>query len=180
MVAAGADALIVHARKAWLKGLSPKENRDVPPLDYGLVHELKQALPQVPVAVNGGIETLEAIREQLDFVDGVMIGRAAYHNLSMLQEVDPALFGQPAPYESSRAAVEAFLPYIERKLGEGVRLADITRHMLGLFAGRPGARAFRRHLATHAVRRGADARVVEDALALVDHAFAPARDRVSA
>ena len=180
VVAAGADALIVHARKAWLKGLSPKENRDVPPLDYGLVHDLKQALPQVPVAVNGGIETLEAMREQLEFVDGVMIGRAAYHNLSMLQEVDPALFGQPAPYESSRAAVEAFLPYIERKLGEGVRLADITRHMLGLFAGRPGARAFRRHLATHAVRPGADARVVEDALALVDRAFAPARDRLSA
>ena len=180
VVAAGADALIVHARKAWLKGLSPKENRDVPPLDYGLVRDLKQALPQVPVAVNGGIETLEAMREQLEFVDGVMIGRAAYHNLSMLQEVDPVLFGQPAPYESSRAAVEAFLPYIERKLGEGVRLADITRHMLGLFAGRPGARAFRRHLATHAVRPGADARVVEDALALVDHSFAASRDRLSA
>ena len=180
VVAAGADALIVHARKAWLKGLSPKENRDVPPLDYGLVRDLKQALPQVPVAVNGGIETLEAMREQLDFVDGVMIGRAAYHNLSMLQEVDPVLFGQPAPYESSRAAVEAFLPYIERKLGEGVRLADITRHMLGLFAGRPGARAFRRHLATHAVRPGADARVVEDALALVDHSSAASRDRLSA
>jgi tRNA-dihydrouridine synthase A len=180
VVAAGADALIVHARKAWLKGLSPKENRDVPPLDYGLVRDLKQALPQVPVAVNGGIETLEAMREQLEFVDGVMIGRAAYHNLSMLQEVDPVLFGQPAPYESSRAAVEAFLPYIERKLGEGVRLADITRHMLGLFAGRPGARAFRRHLATHAVRPGADARVVEDALALVDHSSAASRDRLSA
>jgi tRNA-dihydrouridine synthase A len=174
VVGEGADALIVHARKAWLKGLSPKENRDIPPLDYGLVHELKQALPQVPMAVNGGIETLEAMRAQLDFVDGVMIGRAAYHNLSMLQDVDPILFGQPAPYESSRAAVAAYLPYIERKLGEGVRLADITRHMLGLFAGRPGARAFRRHLATHAVRRGADARVVEDALALVDHALAPA------
>jgi tRNA-dihydrouridine synthase A len=169
VLGAGAAALVVHARKAWLKGLSPKENRDIPPLDYALVHELKQAWPNVPVAINGGIETLDAMRAQLDFVDGVMIGRAAYHNMSMLQDVDPLLFGAPAPHESSRAAVEAFLPYIERKLGQGVRLADITRHMLGLFQGRPGARAFRRHLATYAVKRGADARVVEDALALVDH-----------
>ncbi|WP_296706895.1 tRNA dihydrouridine(20/20a) synthase DusA [Rhodoblastus sp.] len=169
VLGAGADALIVHARKAWLKGLSPKENRDIPPLDYGLVHELKQAWPDVPIAINGGLEALDAMRAQLDSVDGVMIGRAAYHNMSMLQEVDPLLYGAPAPHDSSRAAVEAFLPYIERKLGQGVRLADITRHMLGLFQGRPGARAFRRHLATYAVKRGADARVVEDALAMVDH-----------
>ncbi len=181
VVAAGADALVVHARKAWLKGLSPKENREVPPLDYALVHELKQAMPEVPIAINGGIDSIEAMRAQLDHVDGVMIGRAAYHNLSMLQDVDPLLFGVPAPHDSSRAAVEAFLPYIERKLGQGVRLADITRHMLGLFAGRPGARAFRRHLATFAVQRGAGARVVDDALALVDHAFVPkAEDRLSA
>jgi tRNA-dihydrouridine synthase A len=178
-LAAGADALIVHARKAWLKGLSPKENRDVPPLDYGLVHELKAAHPDVPIAINGGIETIEAMCEQLGSVDGVMIGRAAYHNLSMLQQVDPVLFGVAAPHESSRAAVEAFLPYIERKLGQGVRLADITRHMLGLFAGRPGARAFRRHLATFAVRRGAGVEVVEEALRLVDHGAA-ANERLSA
>jgi tRNA-dihydrouridine synthase A len=171
VLGAGADALIVHARKAWLKGLSPKENRDIPPLDYGLVHELKQAWPEVPIAINGGLEALDAMRAQLDCLDGVMIGRAAYHNMSMLQEVDPLLYGAPAPHESSRAAVEAFLPYIERKLGAGVRLADITRHMLGLFQGRPGARAFRRHLATYAVKRGADARTVEDALALVDHSI---------
>jgi tRNA-dihydrouridine synthase A len=169
VLGAGADALIVHARKAWLKGLSPKENRDIPPLDYHLVHELKQAWPHVPVAINGGLDALDDMRAQLDFVDGVMIGRAAYHNMSMLQDVDPLLFGAAAPHESSRAAVAAFLPYIERKLGQGVRLADITRHMLGLFQGRPGARAFRRHLATYAVKRGADARTVEDALALVDH-----------
>jgi tRNA-dihydrouridine synthase A len=169
VLGAGADALIVHARKAWLKGLSPKENRDIPPLDYHLVHELKQAWPHVPVAINGGLDALDDMRAQLDFVDGVMIGRAAYHNMSMLQEIDPLLFGAAAPHESSRAAVAAFLPYIERKLGQGVRLADITRHMLGLFQGRPGARAFRRHLATYAVKRGADARTVEDALAMVDH-----------
>jgi tRNA-dihydrouridine synthase A len=171
VLGAGADALIVHARKAWLKGLSPKENRDVPPLDYPLVHELKQAWPHVPVTINGGLDALDAMRAQLDFVDGVMIGRAAYHNMSMLQDVDPLLFGAAAPHESSRAAVVAFLPYIERKLGQGVRLADITRHMLGLFQGRPGARAFRRHLATYAVKRGADTRTVEDALALVDHSI---------
>ncbi|MGO8738815.1 tRNA dihydrouridine(20/20a) synthase DusA [Rhodoblastus sp.] len=181
LVAAGADALIVHARKAWLKGLSPKENREIPPLDYSLVHELKQAMPEVPIAINGGIATLDAAAAQLEKLDGVMIGRAAYHDLSMLLEADPLLFGVPAPFASSRAAVEAFLPYIERKLGEGARLADITRHMLGLFAGRPGARAFRRHLATHAVRRGADARVVEDALGLVDHSrSARSAERLSA
>ncbi|HUO53777.1 MAG TPA: tRNA dihydrouridine(20/20a) synthase DusA [Rhodoblastus sp.] len=171
-VAAGADALVVHARKAWLKGLSPKENRDIPPLDYPLVHELKQALPDVPIAINGGVDNLVVAATQLEAVDGVMIGRSAYHNLSMLQEVDPLLFGVPAPHASSRDAVEAFLPYIENRLAEGVRLADITRHMLGLFAGRPGARAFRRHLATCAVRPGAGAGVVEEALGLVDHSSA--------
>ncbi len=181
VVAAGADALVVHARKAWLKGLSPKENREIPPLDYPLVHALKQAMPEVPIAINGAIATLPEAASQLEHVDGVMVGRAAYHDLSMLQDVDPLLFGVPAPYPSSRAAVEAFLPYIERRLGEGARLADITRHMLGLFTGRPGARAFRRHLATHAVRRGADARVVEEALGLVDHSsFARRAERLSA
>ena len=181
VVAAKADALIVHARKAWLEGLSPKDNREIPPLDRRLVHELKQAMPEVPIAINGGLATIEAAAAQLEKVDGVMIGRAAYHDLSMLQDVDPLLFGVAAPFASSRAAVEAFLPYIDDKLGEGARLADITRHMLGLFAGRPGARAFRRHLATHAVRRGADARVVEDALGLVDHSSAaPRAERLSA
>ncbi len=168
LAAAGVDALVVHARKAWLKGLSPKENRDVPPLDYALVHELKQAFPELPIAINGGFETIEAVRAQLGHVDGVMVGRAAYHNLSFLQHVDPELFGAPAPYENTRAATLAFLPYIEARLSQGARLGDMTRHMLGLFAGRPGARAFRRHLAIHAVKRGADARTVEDALDLVD------------
>ena len=175
-VAAGVDALIVHARKAWLKGLSPKENRDIPPLDYPLVHELKREFPALPIAINGGIDTIPAALEQLAHVDGVMVGRAAYHNLSMLQDVDPQIFGAPAPFESARAATLAFLPYIERKLGEGVRLADITRHMVGLFAGRPGARAFRRHLATYAVRRGAGTRIVEEALMLVDPAPVAQRD----
>jgi tRNA-dihydrouridine synthase A len=167
-VAAGVDALVVHARKAWLKGLSPRENRDIPPLDYPLVHELKRALPDIPIALNGGLDALPAYRAQLEVLDGVMVGRAAYHDLSQLIDVDPQLFGETPPHENSRAAVEAFLPYIERKLGEGLRLADITRHMLGLFAGRPGARAFRRHLSTEAVRRGAGSEVVRDALRELD------------
>jgi tRNA-dihydrouridine synthase A len=169
-VAAGVDALIVHARKAWLKGLSPRENRDIPPLDYPLVHELKRAYPDVPVAINGGLDTVSAYGAQLEHLDGVMVGRAAYHDLSHLIEIDENLFGAAPPHASSRAAVEAFLPYIERKLGEGARLADITRHMLGLFAGRPGARAFRRRLATEAVRRGAGAEVVRAALRELDAA----------
>ncbi|MBB4197645.1 tRNA dihydrouridine(20/20a) synthase DusA [Rhodoblastus sphagnicola] len=168
---AGVDALIVHARKAWLKGLSPRENRDVPPLDYPLVHELKRALPAVPIAINGGLENFPAYRAQLEGLDGVMVGRAAYHDFSQLIDVDPILFGEAPPHENARAAVEAFLPYVERKLGEGVRLADITRHMLGLFAGRPGARAFRRHLATEAVRRGAGPEVVRDALRELDRTW---------
>jgi tRNA-dihydrouridine synthase A len=174
--AAGADAFVVHARKAWLKGLSPRENRDIPPLDYPLVHALKRAFPALPIVINGGIDTLEMAGRQLAFVDGAMVGRAAYHNLSMLQEVDPQIFGEPAPFESSRAATLAFLPYIERKMTEGVRLADMTRHMLGLFAGRPGARAFRRHLATCAVRKGADTRTVEEALGMVEAAPVAQRD----
>jgi len=169
--AAGVDALIVHARKAWLKGLSPRENRDIPPLDYALVHELKRALFDVPVAINGGLDNFDAYGVQLDVVDGVMIGRAAYHDLSQLIGVDPILFREAAPHETSRAAVEAFLPYIERKLGEGVRLADITRHMLGLFSGRPGARAFRRRLATEAVFRGAGPEVVRAALLELDQTW---------
>ncbi len=174
--AAGVDALIVHARKAWLKGLSPKENRDIPPLDYPLAHELKRACPDLQIAVNGGIDTLDAAKAQLAHVDGVMVGRAAYHDLSMLIDVDPALFGEAAPFASSHAATLAYLPYIERKLSEGVRLADMTRHMLGLFAGRPGARAFRRHLATQAVRRGADVGAVEAALALLGPRTVVSRD----
>ncbi len=175
-VDAGVDALLVHARKAWLKGLSPKENRDVPPLDYPLAHELKRAFPDLPIAVNGGVDTLDAVEAQLAHVDGVMVGRAAYHNMSMLIEVDSRLFGEPPPFATSQAATLAYLPYIERKMSEGVRLADMTRHMLGLFAGRPGARAFRRHLSTEAVRPGADARTVEDALALLGPQEAASRE----
>lgn len=167
VVAAGADALIVHARKAWLQGLSPRENREVPPLDYGRVHRLKARLPAVPVAINGGIGTIAAAASQLAHVDGVMMGRAAYQEPWRLLAVDPELFGELAPAASARAAAERFLPYMARELAAGERLYAMVRHMLGLFHGVPGARAFRRHLATEAVKPGAGLDVFTAALALV-------------
>ncbi len=165
--AAGTDALIVHARKAWLKGLSPKENRDVPPLDYALVHRLKCAHPDLEVIINGGIASLDQAHEQLVHVDGVMIGRAAYQEPWRLLAADPLLFDEPAPFASPKEAAMALMPYIERELAKGARLSSITRHVLGLFRAVPGARAFRRHLATEAVKPGAGAVVLADALALV-------------
>ncbi|NUJ81150.1 tRNA dihydrouridine(20/20a) synthase DusA [Methylocystis sp. FS] len=163
-VESGADALFVHARKAWLKGLSPKENRDVPPLDYPLVHRLKRALPDVPIAINGGLTRIAEMQEQLQFVDGVMIGRAAYHDPALLLEVDPELFGQPAPAADLFEAVDAFLPYVERQLARGERLAAMTRHLLGLFVGMPGARSFRRRLALEAVEPGAGVETLLEAV----------------
>lgn len=165
--AAGVDALIVHARKAWLKGLSPKENRDVPPLDYPLVHALKRDFPDMPIAINGGLRSMDVIKTQLEHVDGAMVGREAYQNPGMLLEVDPQLFGQAAPVTDAFEAVVLMEPYIASELAKGVRLSDITRHMLGLFAGMHGARAFRRHLATEAVKRGAGLEVLRAAVALV-------------
>ncbi|MDR3461157.1 MAG: tRNA dihydrouridine(20/20a) synthase DusA [Beijerinckiaceae bacterium] len=167
VIAAGADALIVHARKAWLMGLSPKENRDVPPLDYPLVHALKRRLPGVPVAINGGIASLDAMEEQLAHVDGVMIGRAAYAEPALLLAVDRRLFGDNAPDLQRREAVELFIPYVEARLAEGVPLHAMTRHILGLFNGWPGARAWRRHLATEGVKPGVGVDVLRDALAKV-------------
>ena len=167
LVAAGVDGLIVHARKAWLQGLSPRENRDVPPLDYALVAELKRAFPTLPVSLNGGIETLAAAKAHLATFDGVMLGRAAYHNPGLLLGVDPEIFGAPAPFDDTFEALEAFIPYVERELARGARLHDMTRHLLGLFPGMPGARAFRRHLATQAIKPGAGAGVLRDAVALV-------------
>ena len=166
-MAAGADALIVHARKAWLSGLSPRENRDIPPLDYDVVFRLKAAHPKLPIVLNGGITTVEAAREHLTKLDGVMMGRAAYQEPWRLLQVDPLLFGEPAPFASPKAAALALIPYIERELSRGVRLHSITRHLHGLFQAVPGARAYRRHLATAAVKPGACADVLAEALALV-------------
>ncbi len=144
---AGADALIVHARKAWLKGLSPKENREVPPLDYERVYRLKAAHPRLTIVINGGIGNVEDARAHLASVDGVMMGRAAYQEPWRLLAVDPVFFGEDARFASPKDAAAAFLPYIAHELGLGTRLHAITRHLHGLFRAVPGARAFRRHLA---------------------------------
>ena len=165
--AAGADALIVHARKAWLKGLSPRENREVPPLDYAILHRLKRAHSDLAIVLNGGIANLEQVKAQLAHVDGVMMGRAAYQEPWRLLAVDPLLFGESASFPSSKDAALALVPYIERELAKGVRLHAITRHVLGLFRSVRGARAFRRHLATEGVKPGASASVMADALAKV-------------
>ncbi len=165
--AGGADAVIVHARKAWLAGLSPKENREVPPLDYDRVYRLKAAHPNLPVILNGGVASVEQAAVHGVHVDGVMMGRAAYQEPWRLLAVDPLLFGEAAPFATQRAAVEALIPYVQRETARGTRLHSITRHMHGLFQGVPGARAFRRHLATEAVKPGAGAHVLTDALTMV-------------
>jgi tRNA-dihydrouridine synthase A len=164
---AGVAALIVHARKAWLAGLSPRENRDVPPLDYARVYRLKAAHRGLTVVINGGVVDLDQARIHLAHLDGVMMGRAAYQEPWRLMEVDPLLFGEPARFASPREAAEALIPYLERELARGTRLHAVTRHVLGLFRGIPGARAFRRHLATEGVKPGADAHTFRAALALV-------------
>ena len=165
--AAGADALIVHARKAWLKGLSPRENREVPPLDYPVVHRLKAAHPDLEIVLDGGIASLEQARPHLDGLDGVMMGRVAYQEPWRLLDVDPLLFGTAAPFRTPKEAAAALIPYIDRQLVNGLRLHAVTRHTLGLFRAVPGARAFRRHLATEAVKPEARAHVMAEALALV-------------
>ena len=174
VVAAGVDGLIVHARKAWLKGLSPRENRDVPPLDYGRVDRLKRAHPDLPVAINGGIADIAAAKARLAEVDGAMIGRAAYTEPALLLDVDPDLFGEPAPVADAFAAVEAFEPVIAAGLERGLRLHAYTRHMLGLFNGRPGARAYRRHLATAGMAAEAGLGTLREAAAKVSRERPPA------
>ncbi len=164
---AGCDTFIVHARKAWLEGLSPKENRDVPPLNYPRVHRLKASRPDLHIGINGGLKTLDACREQLASVDSVMIGREAYQNPWMLAGVDEALYGEPGPAPSRHAAARALRPYIARRLDQGARLNHLTRHLLGLFQGQPGGRKFRRHLSENAHLGGASLAVFDDALGLV-------------
>ncbi|QAX29856.1 tRNA dihydrouridine(20/20a) synthase DusA [Leisingera sp. NJS204] len=166
--AAGCQRVTIHARKAWLKGLSPKENRDVPPLDYDLVHRMKAAFPDLHISINGGIATLTEAKAHLDRgLDGVMVGRAAYHQpADVLCAADPEIFGTGSASDPAEA-VMLMLPYIEERLGNGAKLNQITRHMLGLFAGRPGARQWRRMLSEGACRAGAGPELVEQALAQV-------------
>ncbi|MBI3698847.1 MAG: tRNA dihydrouridine(20/20a) synthase DusA [Afipia sp.] len=168
VIEAGADALAVHARKAWLNGLSPKENRDIPPLDYDRVYRLKAAMPNVPIAINGGIASIAAARQHLSHVDGAMLGRAAYQEPWRLLSVDSELFGEAAPHATMHDAIEALMPYIELELSRGTRLHSITRHLVGAFTGVPGARAFRRYLAEVCTRPEAGTEQLRGALRIVE------------
>lgn len=171
VVAAGTDAIWVHARKAWLSGLSPKENRTVPPLDYGRVRRLKARLPGVFIGLNGGLATLADAKAELAHVDGVMLGRAAYHNPDLLAGVDAEIYGEGAARDV-RAALDGYLAYVAENLARGAPLAPMVRPMIGLFSGRPGARLYRRILTVESVRRGAGLAVIEQALS----ALRPAPD----
>lgn len=162
---AGITTFAVHARKAWLDGLSPKENREVPPLDYDLIYQVKNENPSLAIILNGGVQTLDQATQHLAYVDGVMLGRAAHQNPSQLADIDPRFFGEARA--NMDAVLDAWCTYVERKLADGVRLNSMTRHMLGLFNGRPGARAFRRHLSQNAVRDGAGISVLREALCLL-------------
>jgi tRNA-dihydrouridine synthase A len=163
----GCTTFIVHARKAWLSGLSPKENREIPPLRYETVYALKRDFPEFEIVINGGIESLDAAQDHLQHVDGAMLGRAAYREPWVLAEADSRIFGAPDPLRCRHEAVLAYLPYIKARLAEGVPLHAMTKHILGLFNGVPGARRWRRYLSENAYASGAGPEVVEAALALV-------------
>lgn len=164
---AGCRTFIVHARSAWLDGLSPKENRDVPPLRYQMVYRLKSDFPDAEIIINGGIETLEQASVELRHLDGVMMGRAVYHNPWLLADADKEIFGQPVQPKERHEVVHAFLNYIDREMQDGASLRHMTRHILGLFHGRPGARLWRRHLSEHVHRPNVGPEIVEQALQLV-------------
>lgn len=164
IAATGCRTFVVHARKAWLSGLSPKENREIPPLRYDVVYQLKQDFPELEIIINGGITSVHACDEFLSQLDGVMLGREVYHNPFILTEVDALLYGDQPVTMSRQDVVLAMLPYVEQQLAKGVRLNSITRHMLGLFHGEKGARAWRRYLSEHATQAGADQQVLLSAL----------------
>ncbi|QBY00244.1 tRNA dihydrouridine(20/20a) synthase DusA [Rhodophyticola sp. CCM32] len=166
---AGIDRFAIHARKAWLQGLSPKQNRDVPPLDYPLVHEMKQVFAHLHLSLNGGVTSLDEVQNHLAAgMDGVMVGRAAYHDpAAILLAADQVIFGEPPSGRCAEQVVHLMLPYIERHLASGGKLGQVTRHMLGLFAGRPGARGWRQVISEAAHRPGAGPEVVEAALSEV-------------
>ena len=168
VAAAGCEVFVIHARKAWLSGLSPKENREIPPLRYEQVYRLKQEFPQLAIAINGGIRTLDDCEHHLRHVDGVMLGREAYENPYLLAQVDQRLFGDTQAPPTRAEAAMRLRPYVERELAGGTPLGQITRHILGLYKGQPGGRAFRRHLSEHAHRKQAGWAVIEDALELTE------------
>ena len=161
---AGCQTFIVHARKAWLKGLSPKENREIPPLNYALVYELKQAFPQLEIIINGGITTLEQCQHHLQWVDGVMVGREAYHNPWLLAQVDSQLYATPDSFNQRKAVIDAFIPYVEQQLSQGVTLAPMSKPILGLFQGIAGARYWRRYISENAFKSNADSKILLQAM----------------
>lgn len=164
IIDAGCDTFIVHARKAWLKGLSPKQNREIPPLNYERVYQLKQDFPNLNISINGGVTTLAEVKEHLKHVDGVMVGREAYHNPYLLAEVDREIFGDDHPIPSRLEVYEQFAAFAQSHLDNGLKLSHMTRHILGLFQGLPGARKFRRHLSENAPKPGATVDVLWEAL----------------
>ncbi|RNL63930.1 tRNA dihydrouridine(20/20a) synthase DusA [Zhongshania marina] len=168
---AGSDAIIVHARKAWLQGLSPKENREIPPLNYGLVHQLKQDFPDLEIIINGGIQTIDDAVSQLSYVDGIMMGRSAYQTPFILADVDSQFYGQDRQTPVRGDVIRGMFPYIEAELAKGTRLNHMTRHILGLFNGEPGGRLFRRHISEYAHRPNAGIEILEQALQLTDDAL---------
>jgi tRNA-dihydrouridine synthase A len=165
---AGCEVFIVHARKAWLNGLSPKQNREIPPLRYDVVRQIKQDFPALTIVVNGGIKTVAEVEEHLQFVDGVMIGREAYSNPYCLAEIEKKLFAAPENINTRDVVIEKLLPYIEEQLKGNVKLSNITRHILGLFQGEIGARKWRRYLSENACKSGADGQVVKDAMQVLN------------
>ena len=167
VAAGGCDTFIIHARKAWLQGLSPRQNREVPPLDYARVYRLKADYPRLQIIINGGVQDLQQTRAHLQQVDGVMIGRAICNNPYLLAGADALLYGDPAPAPSRQAVLDGYLRYAEAQLAGGVSLQQLTRHVLGLFQGQAGARAWRRHLSEKAVRPDADIAVLSEAARLV-------------
>jgi tRNA-dihydrouridine synthase A len=172
IAATGCNTFIVHARKAWLKGLSPKENREVPPLQYDKVYQLKQEFPQLNIIINGGITTLEQSKNLLQHLDGVMVGREAYSNPYLLARVDQEIYGVDRPVISRDQVMEIFTTYCEEQLARGVRLNHITRHVLGLYQGQPGARQFRRIISEEAHKPGAGIDVLKralEALSAIEH-----------
>jgi len=165
--AAGCKTFIVHARKAWLNGLSPKQNRDIPPLRYEVVHQLKQSMPDLEIILNGGVNDLHQAQQQLHSVDGVMMGREVYHNPYILAQVDQLFYNDAKLSQSRFDIIEAFYPYVENELKKGTRLHSMTRHILGLFNGMPGAKKWRRYLSENAPAAGADLDVLKQAMSLV-------------
>ena len=178
VAASGCTTFIVHARKAWLKGLSPKENREVPPLDYARVFRLKAAHPELTIVLNGGIGGLDEGVPHRHQVDGLMLGRAAYQTPYMLAEVDQRWFGSAAPPPTRRAVLEGMIPYIEAHLAKGGRLNNICRHMLGIYHGQPGARAFRRHISEHGPGATAGIEVLREAIELAERGMAERAERI--